>query len=76
LAKRLADFKKALGATMFRWILPFEPSAAAQTLALSLPAADVLTFHSHLLEVHRSPTGAPSARGYAGWAGAVWKWIR
>ena len=33
-------------------------------------------FHSERLQIPRGPDGIhPTARGYAGWAGAVWHWL-
>ena len=33
-------------------------------------------FHSERLSLPRGPDGLhPTARGYAGWAGAVWHWL-
>ena len=58
------------------WVLPFEKSDAATSLGLALAASKIPQFHSEDIDVHRSQTGAPSARGYAGWAGAVWGWMK
>lgn len=58
------------------WVLPFEKSDAAMSLSLALAAAQIAQFHSEDIDIHRSQTGAPSVRGYAGWAGAVWGWIK
>lgn len=76
LSKRLLDFKRWLGSPMLVWVLPLARTNSSEALALALPVADIPAFHSDLLEVHRSPTGSPSARGYAGWAGAIWKWLK
>ncbi len=33
-------------------------------------------FHSEKLEMPRGPDNLhPTARGYAGWAGAIWHWL-
>jgi hypothetical protein len=58
------------------WVLPFEKSDAATALGLALAASKIAQFHSEDIDIHRSQTGAPSARGYAGWAGAVWGWMK
>lgn len=75
-ASKLKDVLKAMGAVPVVWVLPLERDPQADALALALPSVGVPAFHSESIEVHRSQTGAPSARGYAGWAGAIWGWIR
>jgi hypothetical protein len=76
LSRRLREFKQSLNPSMLVWILPLVRNASSEALSMALPVADISAFHSDLLEVHRSPTGAPSARGYAGWAGSVWNWLK
>lgn len=73
---RLKELKRYLGATPVCWVLPPTVDPGALALALATGAEGIPAFHSESLELHRSPTGSPSARGYAGWAGAVWGWIR
>lgn len=73
LAPRLASMKHVAGNLTVKYVLPVSEN---QALSLALPAADIDAFHTQDVEIHRSPTGAPSARGYAGWAGAVWSWLR
>lgn len=77
IASRVGEFKQALGNVPLFWVLPLGPETAdSRALALALHAAGVPAFSSALLDVHRSQTGAPSARGFAGWAGAIWGWLR
>lgn len=77
LAARIGEFKQALGKVPLFWVLPLgSETAEFQPLASALKAAQVPAFSSSRLDVHRSQTGAPSARGYAGWSGAIWGWIR
>lgn len=75
LVAKLRELLRAAKSVPVRWVLPLEdnPSSA---LRLALPAVGVEALRSYMLPVHRSQTGAPSARGYAGWAGAIWNWIR
>ena len=43
-------------------------------LQQGVPATDY--FHSEKLEIPRGPDGIHSTpRGYAGWAGAIWRWL-
>ncbi|NBT36052.1 MAG: hypothetical protein EBT03_11045 [Betaproteobacteria bacterium] len=76
ISSRLADVLRVTRHVPVCWVLPLEGGSQRDALSLALPAADIPALHSEALEVHRSQTGAPSARGYAGWAGAVWAWIR
>lgn len=77
LAPKLRELLARAGTLKVRWILPLESNAEdSGALRLSLQATGIDSLASHLLPVHRSETGAPSARGYAGWAGAVWGWIK
>lgn len=73
LVDRLKSVKKACSTASVAYVLPLERN---DTLSLALPAADIDAFHTDEIEIHRSPTGSPSAKGYAGWAGAIWGWIR
>jgi len=58
------------------WLRPPERSAAGAGLRQQLDHAKVPSFHSDALELPRGPDGKlPTARGYAGWAGALWRWI-
>ena len=77
LAAKLRELVERAGTMKVKWILPLEDDAeGANGLRLALPAVGIEALGSHLVPVHRAETGAPSARGYAGWAGAVWGWIR
>lgn len=45
--------------------------------ALEAGVADSHYFHSERLDIPRAPDGIHSTpRGYAGWAGAIWRWLR
>lgn len=64
---------RAAGTTVV-WIRP--PELDLSTVMRKLLAeAKIPSFHSEAIDVHRSEAGSPSARGYAGWAGAIWRWI-
>jgi len=73
---KLAEFAKdarSRGATLV-WLRPLRREAA-QTVRPLLNAAKVPSFHSEALDLARGPDGVPTARGYAGLAGALWRWI-
>jgi len=58
------------------WLRPPERSDATVRMRQQLSLAKVPSFHSEALELPRGPDGKlPTARGYAGWAGALWRWI-
>lgn len=76
IAEKIADFSRGLKKIPLVWVLPPDATPSRDALAFALSAVGIPAFHSESIEIHRSPTGAPSARGYAGWAGAVWSWIR
>lgn len=77
LVAKVREMLDRAGDMKIQWILPFEEEAEdARLLRLVLPSLNVEALASHLVPVHRAETGAPSARGYAGWAGAVWSRIR
>jgi hypothetical protein len=59
----------------FVWIRSPDRGKLARPFRLQLDAAKVPSFHSEALDIHRGADGQPSARGYAGWAGALWRWI-
>lgn len=59
-----------------RWVLPMVESDAARALACALAGANIKAMESEPLLFHRAETGALSARGSAGWAGAIWRWVR
>lgn len=75
LAQKLRELVILAGPVPVRWILPLDDEVEG-LLRLALPAAHIDALRSYLLPIHRSQTGTPSARGYAGWAGALWNWIR
>lgn len=64
---------RATGTTVV-WVRPPEEAQSAVMRKL-LADAKIPSFHSEAIDVHRAETGSPSARGYAGWAGAIWRWI-
>lgn len=77
LSAKLGELVERAASMKVKWILPLEDNAeGASGLRLALPKVGIETLASHLVPIHRAETGAPSARGYAGWAGAVWNWIR
>lgn len=63
-----------VGSTLV-WIRPPDANAGTKALRIVLRAARIPSFHSEAIHVHMSANGKPSARGYAGWAGALWRWI-
>lgn len=75
LSDKAMELKRLCGMTPVRWILPFG-SDASSPLRLALASVGFGTLRSDDVPIHRSQTGAPSARGYAGWAGAIWGAIR
>jgi hypothetical protein len=76
LALKLREVRRLAGPTALRWVLPLSDGPETMALRLALAAEDFDVLHSEALDLHRSQTGAPSARGYAGWAGAIWAWMR
>lgn len=72
--EELAADARCTGAT-FVWIRPPQRELAAALRSL-LDQAKVPSFHSEALDLPQVPgTGQPTVRGYAGWAGALWRWI-
>ncbi len=68
----LAKQARQRGATLV-WVRPLLKNAL---LRQQLAAAKIPSFHSEALDIHRGPDGQqPTARGYAGWAGELWRWI-
>ena len=58
------------------WVRPPDRSAVSRPFMLQLNECKVPSFHSEALNLPRGPDAAkPTARGYAGWAGALWRWI-
>jgi hypothetical protein len=70
--ERLAADARATGAT-FVWIRPPQREFAG-ALRPVLDQAKIPSFHSEALELPLDG-GQPTVRGYAGWAGALWRWI-
>lgn len=57
------------------WIRP--PHDGGSVLRLTLDRARVPSFHSEALDLPMGPDDkTPTAAGYAGWAGAIWRWLR
>lgn len=55
------------------WILP---AGASPSIAASLVTAGAEIFRVDALSIPRGPDGAhPSVMGYAGLAGAIWRWL-
>jgi len=70
--RRLATAIEDAGAPVV-WIGPPMASQAAAG-ALLAPGREV--FSSSALKIDRGPDGTtPTAAGYAGWAGAIWRWL-
>lgn len=67
----LAEQARSDGAT-FVWLRPPHKEAAAALRPL-LDEAKIPSFHSEALEIAGGEQ--PTVRGYAGWAGALWRWI-
>jgi|GEM_PF-5237262 len=59
-----------------RWVMPLVDTDTTRALACALAGASIPAFESNKVDIHRSQTGAPSARGCAGLAGAIWGAIR
>lgn len=54
--------------------LPKPTNGIVAMLQDAVPSRDY--FHSESLTIPRGPDGIhPTARGYAGWAGAIWQWL-
>jgi len=52
--------------------LPFEENGVADLIESKVP----FYFRSTELDIPRSPDGLhPNAAGYAGWSGAIWRWL-
>jgi len=72
----LAQLVKALRATKAEvvWVAPLAPIADGTSRVTRPHRSDV--FPSDALAVPRGPDGrSPTAIGYAGWAGAIWRWL-
>lgn len=66
---------RPVGVTLV-WLRPPELyDGGVLRLRAVLDGLKVPSFHSEFLDLHRGQDGSPSARGYAGWAGALWQWI-
>jgi len=73
--RRLAADVREKGAT-FVWLRPPRRDEHTRPFRLLLDQAKIPSFHSEALEIPRGPDGEqPTVRGYAGWAGALWRWI-
>lgn len=74
-AQKLRDLKRLIGPVDLRWVLSTDPKRN-ELLRASLQELDVEAFDPSRLKLHASQTGAPSARSYAGLAGALWNVIK
>jgi hypothetical protein len=81
--KELRRFAAQLSAEVRRsngtlvWIRPPAPASVAQLVRAAVEAVRVPSFHSEHLAIPFGPDHeTPSASGYAGWAGAIWRWLR
>jgi len=58
------------------WILPLDVEQARRMRG-RLHRVRIPSFHSELLDLRRGPDAKGlSVEGYAGWAGALWGWLR
>jgi hypothetical protein len=71
---QLVSSGRPAGVTLV-WLRQPSLSDNVAELRSALDALKVPSFHSEALALPRGPDGQPSARGYAGWAGALWQWI-
>jgi hypothetical protein len=76
-AKRLGRGVRVLGGAV-AWLRP--PAAGefgVKALRSVLDKAKMPSFHSEALGLALGPDGeTPTVAGYAGWAGALWRWLR
>ena len=72
LRRMLAAAQRA--GTRLVWVRPPEEKAA-KSFRVLLRAARIPSFHSEAIALPCPIAGKPSARGYAGWAGALWRWL-
>lgn len=70
----IAADARSKGATLV-WLRPPDKGDASRPFRLLLDEKKIPSFHSEALALPRGLDGDPSARGYAGWAGALWRWI-
>jgi hypothetical protein len=58
------------------WVLPPKPRADTEVLRAALGQFGAECFPSDALVLPRGQDGVlPTAIGYAGWAGAIWRWL-
>jgi hypothetical protein len=58
------------------WVLPPKPRAETEVLRAVLGRFGAACFPSDALVLPRGQDGVlPTAIGYAGWAGAIWRWL-
>ena len=67
----LAELRRQSGAATLVWV---RPPGSEPGLRRALDRAKVPSFHSEALPIPTAGS-AVTARGYAGWAGALWRWI-
>lgn len=59
------------------WLRPAHDRELAGEIRRQLDRVGVPSFHSEVLDLQFGPDGrTPTAAGYAGWAGALWRWLR
>lgn len=70
----VASVARGHGATLV-WVRPLGDIEHVRALRARLDADKIPSFHSEALELPRGADGQPTVRGYAGWAGALWRWL-
>ncbi len=70
----LAELRNQAESATLVWIRPPERQASTPRLRRVLDAAKIPSFHSEALSIPLAGA-AVTARGYAGWAAALWRWI-
>lgn len=71
----VAAAARSCGGTLV-WLRPPERNQLSRPFRQQLAQAKVPSFHSEALVLPCGPDErTPTARGYAGWAGALWRWI-
>lgn len=76
-ARRLGRGLRALGSSVAWLRPPTEGEYGPSLLRSVLDRAKMPSFHSEALGLAMGPDGeTPTVAGYAGWAGALWRWLR
>jgi hypothetical protein len=59
------------------WLRPPKRTDYTLFIKRTLDRSKMPSFHTEALQLPLGPDGAtPTAEGYAGWAGALWRWLR